>query len=522
MCGNAWAQSNTYIVYFTDKNDSPFLLTQPEVYLSQKSIERREKQGITIETSDLPVNPHYIDSLEEKGVSVRYTSKWLNAALIESTTTQLSQVLQLSIIQSHESTKLSAKEKNTQGVTSSIEYGDSEEQIDQLNLDIMHELGFTGSGKTIAFFDNGFSGVNTNTMFQHLWDNNKVLGYYDFVEGDTTVFDGGQHGTNVASVALAKQEGTLIGGSYNAGIAMFCTESDAIESIIETFYWVLAAEFSDSIGVDIISSSVGYNQFDNSTTNFTWEELDGQSTAISRGAQMATEKGVFVVATAGNEGSSSWKKILFPGDAKDVLTVGGVTSANEYWFLASVGNTADGRIKPEVASLAVNVAIGVEGGGVAFSSGTSFAVPMISAFVAGLWEAFPELTVLELKEVIVKSSHQYTEPDSLIGYGIPDFFKAYEIALGTSTNGSLISNSKVFPNPFEESVINISLDNVNLSNEITISIYDRVGRLIQQETNQHAEKVTTVYLNQSASTQQLLIVKITTPKNTQVHRVIKY
>ena len=412
--GQSFAQTQyKYLVLLKDKNNSPFAVDLPLNFLSQKAIDRRFKQGITVKTSDLPPNPTYIAAIEQTGATVIYKSRWMNAALVQANETQKNAILSLFFVKGIEFNR-PLKQARKQVIfdkfgtenTTSLNYGDATAQIQLLGADAMHDLGFHGEGMLVALLDDGFLNVNTSVCLQHLFLTNKIAKVYDFVDNDNTVYAQGGHGTAVLSTMAGYLVNQMISPAFGASVALFRTEDNNSETPLEEANWLFAAEMADSLGADIISSSLGYNTFDNPADDYTTAMMNGKTALSTRAADLATERGMVVVLSAGNLGSNSWQIITAPADADSVLAVGAVTRAGVYASFSSRGNTADGRIKPDVVAVGSGTALCNTSGNAATSNGTSFSAPLVAGLVAGFWQANPYLTAQEVTRCIRKSGHQ--------------------------------------------------------------------------------------------------------------------
>lgn len=432
----AFAQTRyRYLVLLKDKNGTPFSVNQPLDFLSQRAIDRRFKQGIRINESDLPPNPSYLNSIAQTGATVIYKSRWMNAALVEATEAQKDAILNLSFVKGIEFNRplKQVRSRNTFDKfaienTETLNYGDANAQILMLGADKMHEQGFNGEGMLIAVLDDGFLNVNTSACLQHLVSNNRILQVYDFVDNDQTVYTQGGHGTSVLSTIAGYVPNQMIAPAFEAQFALFRTEDVATETRVEEAYWLFAAERADSLGADIINTSLGYSLFDNPTDNYTTAQIDGNTALCTRAADLAAERGMVVVISAGNSGSSSWGIITAPADADSVLAVGAVDRNGNYASFSSRGNTADGRIKPDVVAVGSGTALCNTSGFPSSSNGTSFSAPLISGLVAGFWQANPHLTANEVLTCIRKSGHQYNSPTVQLGYGKGNFERADSVA----------------------------------------------------------------------------------------------
>lgn len=439
----AFAQEFTpyykYRVYLTDKKQSEFSIRHPEDFLSQKAIERRNRQGIKIDETDIPVCATYVNQIRNTGVKVMHTSKWNNTVVVSCTdTTVMERIAQLPFVSGTRRvahyTKASHQpgdeRKNNViqgfGLSEGITYGSlAFDQINQLNGVALHGAGFRGQGMTIAVIDGGFFNADVIRGFE----NTKILGTKDFVDPTENFYATGSHGMMVLSCMGANIPNYMIGTAPEAGFWLIMSEDGDSEQLIEEDNWSAAIEFADSVGVDVINTSLGYYDFDNKADNLGYESLDGKTHICSRSASMVASKGMILCCSAGNEGNGKWKKITAPADAIDVLTVGAVDPDGSRVAFSSQGNTADGRIKPDVMATGLPSAVYSTTGSLTYSAGTSFSSPILCGMVACLWQALPNLNAYQIMDIVRKSGNRADNPDELYGYGIPDFFKAYTIGL---------------------------------------------------------------------------------------------
>lgn len=460
-----------YLVFFTDKDPTPFSIQDPEAFLSTKSIQRRVNHAIDISTEDLPVAKIYVDSILNSGLQVEYCSKWFNACLVHSDAAIMESIKTYSFVASIDS----LDKKGSWGVTttlasSMLDYGSSYDQLNLHGIIDMHEEGLTGKGITIAVLDAGFPGVDQVEAFSHIIHENRLKGTFDFPDKEADVFDDNDHGTSVLSTMAAYQPGELIGASYEADFILLKTEDVAFESRKEEFYWLLGAEYADSAGADILSSSLGYSYFDKPSEDYTYQDLNGKTALITYAAEKAFSKGMLVVNSAGNEGQTSWYYINAPADAEHVLAVGGTDRFGSYYEVSSKGPSSDGRIKPDVLSVG-RATVTIDGGGnLRTSNGTSFAAPIISGFAANCWQKYPELKNDELLQLIKISGDNYTIPDNKKGYGIPSFQKVQEIKEGTGK-----AKIQITGNPVKDEIKFVGPE----KEDIRVELFDVFGRLLR-------------------------------------------
>lgn len=428
-----------YWVSFTDKADSPYQADKPEAFLSGRALARREKWNIPVTEQDFPPNPRYLDSLKEQGATVHHQSRWLNAATILIPEEGILEVAGLPFVEKVEYVGFPYPERERRKPNIKIDslltkrmdgqyYGYATRQIQWLNGDTLHHLGFTGSGILLAVLDGGFIGVDESPFFDSLQADGRLLLARDFVDGDQEAYESSTHGTRVLSTMGANVPGVMVGTAPGATYACIKTEDTRGEYRIEECHWVAGLEYADSLGADVVNSSLGYTTFSDRQMNYDFKNLDGKSSVASRAADIAFSKGMIVVASAGNEGNSSWKHIGIPADAALALSVGAIDFSGERASFSSLGPTADGRIKPDVAAPGAWVTVADPFAFQAsIASGTSFSAPILAGLVACLWEAFPNKSNEEVVEAIKQSSSQAGLPDVELGYGIPNFGKAYRL-----------------------------------------------------------------------------------------------
>ena len=424
-----------YRISLKDKAATDYSLQKPEMYLSKKSIERRKRQGLEIDSTDLPVCKKYVDAIRKKGVHVLVTGKWDNFVTVSCNDSMLiAEIAGLPFVRSTErvwrgvAKRASERDSliNKPLRTDSL-YGPAITQIKMSHADRLHEAGFKGQGMTIAVIDAGFHNVDKIEAMKNI----NILGTRDFVNPEADIYAESSHGMPVLSCMAMNQPNVMIGTAPEASYWLLRSEDEYSENLVEQDYWAAAIEFADSVGVDLVNTSLGYYSFDDPTKNYRYRDLNGHYALMSREAAKAADKGIVVVCSAGNSGSGSWKKITPPGDAENVITVGAV---NKYGVLApfsSVGNTADGRVKPDVVAVGLGSDVMGTDGNLRHANGTSFSSPIMCGMVACLWQACPELTAKEIIELVRRSGDRAVFPDNIYGYGIPDLWKAYQSTVNT-------------------------------------------------------------------------------------------
>ncbi|MCS5489645.1 S8 family serine peptidase [Algoriphagus limi] len=457
-----------YVVFYKYKPQSSFSLDRPSEFLTDRALLRRNREGVSPDSTDLPVSDVYIDQVREHAISILYQTKWLNASLIVAESESIKTIEQLPFVdkvemvakgynpQPNERIEIPALESKIKKFipleeatsrTLKTEELPSDFQNSLLGIHKMHEEGFKGEGIRIAVFDVGFPAVNTVSAFSQLINNGQIIDQKDFVRPwNDNVFTDYQHGTNVLSLIGAMEEGAYVSGAPNAEYFLAMTEELATEYRIEEFNWLRAAEYADSIGVDIINSSLGYYDFDDPSMNYSYEDLDGKTTIITQAANFASEKGVLVINSVGNYGPNE-PSLVAPSDSPEVLAIGSVNQDMAVSNFSSRGPASDGRVKPDLAAFGNGVSLIRTNGSIGPGSGTSFAAPQIAALAAGLWQARPDWTRKELIDNLLRSASNYDNPDNAIGYGIPDFYKAYYGEILSVEEKDENVSWKIYPNP---------------------------------------------------------------------------
>ncbi|MDW7694746.1 S8 family serine peptidase [Flammeovirgaceae bacterium SG7u.111] len=475
------AQKGTYLISFTDKLSSPFSITQPNEFLSEKALQRRAKQGIEIDESDLPVNSSYIDGLKRQGAEILYTSKWLNAAVIKSEQSALADILALPFVTiTNLSSGTLSPQSDDEEFVPATDYGRSFRQLSILDIDLMHTVGFRGEGIDIAVFDGGFMGADTIPAFQHL----NILSVYDFVGRDHEIFAHSDHGTLVLSTLASQFPNQLIGSAYNANYHLLRTENSSTEERLEEFCWLVAAEYADSAGVDIINSSVSYSDFASPIDSYEQSQMDGKTTLVTQAANWAFSKGMFIVASVGNEGQNGdLPSIGAPADSPSVLAVGSIRFDGLISPFSSQGPSADGRIKPDVVALGNGTVVSRSNGSVSTANGTSYSAPLVTGLVAGIWQALPQLSNAELLELIRKSASDYDRPDNIYGYGIPSFeyfLNNYNLLDEAYFEGVQFG---LYPNPFSNKFTLYS-DKFLPEEHVRLTLFGLSGKVVVEMNNE--------------------------------------
>lgn len=487
---SCFAQQDAW-VYFKDKPSAATFLETPTKMLSPRSLERRSIQKIALDLHDVPLeNAYRLQVRNSTGISILAQSKWLNALHVRGSQANINALKNLAFVsrvdfadkslnQNSGAKKLATSKKTLKIQKTKVEYayGSSSNQIKMLQGDVLHQQNFTGAGKIIAVMDSGFPGVNTALPFKRLRDNNQILGGYNYVQRDPNFYSGGSHGTSVLSTMGGYTENVLVGTAPDASYYLFITENESSENPVEESLWVEAAEKADSLGVDVINTSLGYFDFDNPAYNHTYSEMNGKTAFMSRAADIAFDKGMLVVASAGNSGNSSSPTIAVPADAISVLAIGAVNSSEVRTSFSSIGPSFDGRIKPEVMAQGEAAVVSDQFGNSRIANGTSFSSPIMAGLVACLWQALPQKTNKEIRDIIIRSADRFLIPDNQYGYGVPDFASALNTNLGLTFPSQ--QNIIVFPNPVMD-IVTLQLP-TGVTNGM-FSVYNVLGQKMFEQT----------------------------------------
>jgi len=510
----SYSQYTRHIVEFTDKKGTQFTLANPSGYLSAKAIQRRTHQKIAIDSTDLPISKIYLDSIASvPNVTIRNQSKWFNQVLIftsdPNAITKINSfpfvkaTKEIAPIASVGSEIISKKKDETYELgdellskinspshsagIQDIQYGGSFNQIHIHEGEFLHNLGFTGEGITIAVLDAGFLAYKTNPAFDSMRLQGRVLGEWDYVMNEASVNEDNFHGAYCLSIIASNRPGTIVGSAPHASFWLLRTEDVNSEYPVEEQNWAVAAEFADSAGADMISTSLGYNLFDNPIYNHTYPERDGNTSIITRAADHAAHKGMIVTCSAGNDGSRTddYKFVSCPSDADSVLSVGAVNGTGTIAAFSCWGPNGAGKVKPNVVSVGQGTILANTAGNPVGGNGTSYSNPNMAGLVACLWGAFPDFTNMEVIDAIQRSADRFMNPDVRYGYGIPNFRIAYEILLKERQRRkyeSVLGNDwiKPYPVPFTSNftlLIKSSIDG-----KASIQLSDAMGRQIERKT----------------------------------------
>lgn len=459
-------------MFFKDKPAiSPTVLQQT---ISKAKLKRHLRQKIPLDQRDFPVNTYYLTQLKTCGATILWVSKWFNAAVIKTENESC-----LSCIAHQTFVRKITPVKRLKSVLAAVDYGSAQPIADAINLSVLHNAGFQGNKVKIAVFDNGFIGVDSNhATLGHLFTQGRFLGSWDFALQDSNVFDDGVHGSYVLSIMASNAPGVYVGTAPMASYFLARTEVNAYERHIEEYYWLAAVEVADSLGIDVINSSLGYNLFDPGEGDYTYQDMNGDRTIVTQAADIAASKGMVVVNSAGNEGASPWHYIIAPCDADSILCVGAVDQNGVIAPFSSRGPTADGRIKPDVVAQGAATPLVLSNGQVSSGNGTSFSAPIIAGLAACLIQAVPSATAMQIIEAIRRSGDRADKPDTIYGYGIPNAAAAWSYLRSLTTT---------LPKKFPLLQIKQNLEQLQLTlfdeqfQYYQLTLYDIQGRKVYQQ-----------------------------------------
>ena len=423
-----------YRVNLKDKVGTAYSVDKPEEFLSERALARRNRQHLPVDETDLPVSQAYVKELLGTGARLVTTSKWNNTVVLEVKDTLLmDKVASMSFVTQVKKVwtqpdsipprnKNRKKEVTNDVKKSNIFYGKAFQQIHIHGGDSLHAAGFAGKGMHVAIIDAGFYNADKIKFFKKL----DLLGTRDFVNPDSDIYEENSHGMMVLSCMAANKKDVFVGTAPEASYWLLRSEDNDTEQPVEEDYWAAAIEFADSVGVDVVNTSLGYYNFDEGYAPYRYRDLDGHTSLMSHSASMASDKGIVVVCSAGNSGADSWKKVTPPGDAENVLVVGALTKKLINAEFSSIGNTTDGRIKPDVMAIGAPSAVSGTDGTVSRANGTSFASPTMCGVVVCFWQSCPWLTAKEVVKAVQQAGDRADFPDNIFGYGVPNLWKAYQ------------------------------------------------------------------------------------------------
>ncbi len=484
-------QQYKFRVYLKDKGETGFSVSKPEKFLTSKAIERKKQQQVKIDETDFPISPDYFNLIISAGGKPVSHSKWFKTITVQlKDSAQIKDIVKLSFVDSakyvwrgiernfHNSVRPRLGLPDCLEENGSENYfGLTDEQFALHNAREMSLSGFTGKGINVAVIDAGFTNADVIPQFGRI----NIIGFKSFVpEGD--IFASSDHGTKVFSTMAVNLPKIMMGSAPSTMYHLLRSEDSSSEFPVEEDYWVRAIEYADSIGTDLVNTSLGYTAFDDKSLNYKHEDLDGKTSFMSQAADKAYEKGMILVISAGNEGNKPWQKVSAPADAKNALTVGAVGTDSVIASFSSKGFTADNRVKPDIVSVGRGtVTIGYNGL-VDYTNGTSLSSPFVAGLVASLWSIDPEMNRSDVLEIIKRSSDRYAKPDSVYGYGIPDFGKAMREVLGKLNVNEKSVTEKYFSitRPARDNYL-ITLTEPDFSlDAYQVNLLDESGNLISQ------------------------------------------
>jgi subtilisin family serine protease len=447
-----WSLLTIFFLQFANKAGSDV------VCLSPTAQAMRAERGIEIDSLDYAVSPVYLDSVSHLGAKVLHTSRWMNGATVEASNEVIREIEKCAFV---DTVYLTRVDKDALGIPSvSLRKREAKDerlemtseemgQLEQLNLLPLHQAGYKGKGIRIGVADGGFYHADSlESLPREQW-----IGYADFTDDKNDIFGStGKHGA-LCLTAIVGTSADYQGAATEAEYFLFRTEEHSTESPKEIDNWVAAIEMADSLGLHIVSTSLGYTTFDNQEMNFTYADMDGKTSRGAQAAAIATRKGMLLVVAMGNDGNKAWHYLSTPADADSILSVGAVDVAGEIAGFSSYGPSADGRVKPEVCAVGAGTAlINPADNEVTDGNGTSFACPLIAGMAASLWSAVPKASNMEIREQIIRSADRYTTPHEQYGYGVPNAWEAYNAFMSadmqsirvTSTAKKLLKNGQLY------------------------------------------------------------------------------
>lgn len=520
---------NKYLLRFTDKAHTAYELAKPEEFLTQRALERRSRFGIAVDSTDLPIDQNYVQGVKNTGAKLIIQVKWINALLIETESSEvldairnLSYVVDIDTVNKRVSAfksidKFALEQKSSEFKSGQGDevYGNAFNQIDMINGIALHEAGFKGKGIVIGVLDAGFINTDIRTIFKSLWDNNQILGSRNFVNPSEDVFRYNSHGTSVLSIMGGQLPGLYLGSAPEADYWLLLTEETGSEALIEEYNWIAGAAFADSVGVDIINSSLGYTEFDNPIYDHAYSDLDGNTTEVTKAADLAAAKGILVVNSAGNSGNDPWKYIIAPADGDSVLAVGAVGPDGIITTFSSYGFDWASQVKPNIVGQGGSTALtSISTDEIITGNGTSYSSPLIAGMMACLWQSKPFATNIELIHAVEESASRFSNPDYQYGHGIPDFFAA-QLSIAVTEKPNLDYHIRIQPNPVSNR-LHIQWDQTSFN---WLELLDMQGRiLIKHELNNFE---TQVNLSLESYKNGIYFLRLSNEKQVITRKIIK-
>jgi subtilisin family serine protease len=518
---NGVAQNtNRYMVFFKDKADNNYSMTHPQEFLTSRAILRI---GRSISEEDLPVTKDYLDQLSTNNATIIGTTKWLNGALAIINEVDLSEINDLSFVSRIEYVAPGTKPSVGGRVSSDYSEGDIEVygevlvQQSMLNTDMMNQDGFDGGSQLVAVLDGGFTNVDEIAYFSHLYESGQIVDVHNFVTTGKDIYDYSDHGTRVFST-IAASGSDYVGIATGADYLLYVTEASG-EYRIEEYNWLMAAERADSIGVDIITTSVGYSYFDDASMDYAHDDLDGKTAIVTIAAEKAFERGIVVVSSAGNSGNRTWQKVTPPADGENILAIGSVGENQQRDRTSSIGPVVEDWTKPDLMAMGSRALIIGESGIISSGSGTSFAAPQVAGLIAGIHQKYPELSNIELIDIIRASADRASSPDNQYGNGIPSylgFVNYYE----QQKNILSLSSMQITTNPITDDVLRIKA-NPDLIDKIGVIVFTMDGKKVLTCTKELTWADNPVEIPVGSLSKGIYIMKIFSDEEIITSRVVK-
>jgi len=525
-------------VGFADKAESSVDLNDPNVglqMLSQRALDRRHRQGISLDSLDLPVSPSAIAAVMmvgnlPEGPAFRklYESRWLNGIVIQVDTTVsdsaetanlLAQLAALDGVIEVRRTRWHAVAdpvpalpglRGIAAQSGASEYGAAWPQTNQLRLDLLHGLGHRGDGMLVGVLDSGFDRVDTNPAFAKARREGRIRVGGNFPNGGAIsewIYQQHGHGAMVLSTMTGERTDSLnyLGSAPEAAYVLFRTEDVGWEHLVEEYHWVAAAERADSMGCDVLNTSLGYSLFDDTTADHSTADLDGDTFPITRASDIAATRGMLIFSSAGNSGNSPWQKITAPADGDSVIAVGAVDAFGQHASFSGYGPSADGRIKPDLSATGRDAFYIHPDGTIRPGNGTSFSSPILCGAATSLWSAHPDQPAWAIRRALIESASRTAAPDTALGFGIPDLWAAH-LALGGAAPAAdgAKDNLLIYPNPLAAGAqqLRVVFREANLlaapGSPLRWNIRDATGRKIEEGEIERGKESTTTFTLRTA------------------------
>jgi hypothetical protein len=521
------AQIQDAWVFFADKENVATSIANPITILTQDAIDRKNLQGVTIDERDVPVNENYIQQIKaQTGITVYAKSKWMNCVYVRGTQNDIANLLTIPFVTSIEYADKSLNflpPGDTQPPSDKFQietsrvvynYGSAANQIQMLHGNFLHEQDFTGQDMKIAVLDAGFPGFTSNPGFANVVNENRLLGTYNFIDRNTNVEQYSTHGTKTTSDIGGFLQDQFVGTAPQASFYLFITEDGSQENPVEEAWWVEALERADSLGVHVVNTSLGYQDFDNPNYDHTYQDLDGQTTFSARGGNIAFDKGMLLVTSAGNDGGG-FTFVGTPGDSQGVFTIGAVDEFGNYANFSSIGPTVDGRVKPDVMAQGAPAAVINTSGFVDFNNGTSFSSPILAGAIACLWQSRLETPNGQIMQLVRESANLYNNPTPQMGYGIPNFEVAFNALQQLGIEDQLLKlNFALYPNPVNDKLFISFPEN---QNEAKLTLYSILGAKILEKNISLQDNS----INMASLKKGVYLVSITANSKTTSFKVVK-